>query len=97
MFKGTFPLRIREIHFFNYPKIFDPIYSIAKLFLSEKITKRVSYSFIKLPGQHFYLLLKIYFHGSNLLSLQNFISRKYLPNDYNGELDSIQQINGKSE
>jgi hypothetical protein len=40
-FQNTYPIRIKEIHYYNYPKIFDAVFPIVKMVMSDKIRKRV--------------------------------------------------------
>lgn len=39
--KDQMPARIKSINYYNYPKIFDAAFSVVKMFLKEKIKKRV--------------------------------------------------------
>jgi len=36
-----FPARVKAVHIFNYPKLFDAFYALAKPFLQDKIKKRI--------------------------------------------------------
>ena len=36
-----YPVRIKEIHYYNYPKIFDAVFSIFQVFMKDKLKKRV--------------------------------------------------------
>jgi hypothetical protein len=44
-FKESLPIRVKAIHYYNYPKVFDVVFAMEKIFHSEKIRKRVSFSF----------------------------------------------------
>ena len=40
--KDAFPMRVKELHFFNEPAVFDLVFAIFKQVMKEKMMKRVS-------------------------------------------------------
>ena len=78
-----YPVHLRQIHFYNYPTIFDPILHLFRLFYCRKFNDR------------------IYFHSrtsddSMKKSLHLYIDPSLLPNEYGGQLGSVEAEMNKS-
>ncbi|UJR08288.1 hypothetical protein I4U23_012560 [Adineta vaga] len=76
----TYPVNLRQIHFYNYPGLFDPILHLFRLFLNRKLNE------------------KIFFHAKSSddsmnKSLHKYIDPAILPQEYGGQLDSIENLN----
>jgi hypothetical protein len=72
-----YPVHLRQIHFYNYPSLFDPILHLFRIFFNQHLNDR------------------IYFHskssGSSInKSLHQYIDPSLLPNEYGGQLGSIE-------
>jgi len=78
-----YPVHLRQIHFYNYPTIFDPILHLFRSLYRRKFNDR------------------IYFHRRTLndsmkKSLHLFIDPSLLPNEYGGQLGSVETEINKS-
>jgi hypothetical protein len=78
-----YPVHLRQIHFYNYPSIFDPILHLFRMFYRRRLNDR------------------IYFHSrtsddSMKNSLHKYIDSSLLPNEYGGQLGSIETDMNKS-
>jgi hypothetical protein len=78
-----YPVHLHEIHFYNYPNIFNPILYLFQLFYRRKYNDR------------------IYFHSrksddSMKKSLHSYIDPSLLPNEYGGQLGSVEAEMNKS-
>ena len=78
-----YPVHLRQIHFYNYPSIFQPILHLFRLFYCGKFNDR------------------IYFHSrasddSMKKSLHLYIDPSLLPNEYGGQLGSVESEMNKS-
>jgi len=52
IFQRTYPVRIKAIHYYNYPKLFDIVFPIIKQFMSEKIKSRLNFHGDDLKSLH---------------------------------------------
>jgi hypothetical protein len=78
-----YPVHLRQIHFYSYPSIFDPILNLFRLFFRRKFNDR------------------LYFHSrtsddSMKKSLHVYIDPSLLPNEYGGQLGSVEAEMNKS-
>jgi hypothetical protein len=78
-----YPVHLRQIHLYNYPNYFNPILYFFRLFYHGKLSDR------------------IYFHSrtsddSMKKSLHVFIDPSLLPNEYGGQLGSVESDMNKS-
>ncbi|CAM4984840.1 unnamed protein product [Rotaria socialis] len=78
-----YPVYLRQIHFYNYPSIFGPILHLFRFFHCRNINDRM------------------FFHSrtsndSMKKSLHKYIDPSLLPNEYGGELDSVESEMNKS-
>ncbi|CAF1637330.1 unnamed protein product [Rotaria magnacalcarata] len=72
-----YPVHLRQIHFYNYPRIFGPILHLFRFFYCRNLDDRIC------------------FHSrtsndSMKKSLHKYIDPALLPNEYGGELDSVE-------
>ena len=72
-----YPVHLRQIHFYNYPSIFDPILHLFRMCFRRKLNDRI----------HFHARSS---DDSMKLSLHEYIDRSLLPQDYGGSLDSVE-------
>ena len=72
-----YPVKLRQIHFYNYPGIFDPILHLFRLFLSRELKDKI----------HFHPRSV---DGSLHKSLHQFIDPEVLPSEYGGQLGSVE-------
>jgi hypothetical protein len=72
-----YPVDLRQIHFYNYPTIFDPVLYLFRLFFARNLKDKI----------HFHSKLS---NDSLHRSLHQYIDPSLLPNEYGGELDSIE-------
>ncbi|CAF1581106.1 unnamed protein product [Adineta ricciae] len=75
-----YPVNLHQIHFFNYPSLFDPVLHLFRMFLSRKLSD------------------KLIFHGkssdnASKNSLHHHIDPAILPQEYGGQLESIEKLN----
>lgn len=97
-----FPARFKGVNYYNYPKIFDAAFSVIKVFLKEKIKKRVSFAinwkkrwFLNNFDNQQKKILQLTFHGSNISSVYKEIPKSILPSEYGGDAGPIGSINGR--
>ncbi|CAF1249842.1 unnamed protein product [Rotaria sp. Silwood1] len=76
----VYPVNLVQIHFYNYPRIFDPILHLFRMFLSRKLSDKL------------FLHSKSSDESTNK-SLHQHIDPSVLPNEYGGQLGSINDIN----
>ncbi|CAF1462198.1 unnamed protein product [Adineta steineri] len=68
-----YPVKLHQVHFYNYPSLFDPILHLFRMFLNTKLND------------------KIYLHSKALeKSLHQYIDPDLLPQEYGGQLGSIE-------
>lgn len=75
-----YPVHLRQIHFYNYPSIFDPILHLFRMFFRRRLNDRI----------HFHVRSS---DDAVQRSLHQFIEPAILPVEYGGTLDSIEKIN----
>jgi hypothetical protein len=71
-----YPVHLRQIHFYNYPSIFDPVLHLFRMCFRRKLYDRI----------HFHV------HSSDdrmKQSLHQYIDPSILPSEYGGSLSSI--------
>ncbi|CAN8003233.1 unnamed protein product [Ixodes pacificus] len=73
-------MRLKAIYIVNNPPIFEVIYSIAKLFLKQKLVDRIYVLIMR--------LLPIHFIGRDYEKLHELIPRERLPEEYGGTLNN---------
>jgi hypothetical protein len=72
-----YPVQLRQIHFYNYPTLFDPILHLFRMFLARNIKEKISFH------------SKSSEHSCNQ-SLHQYIDPSLLPKEYGGQLGSIE-------
>ena len=72
-----YPVHLRQIHFYNYPSLFDPILHLFRMFLSKNFKDKI----------HFHCKSS---EDSLQKSLHEYIPSELLPNEYGGQLGSIE-------
>jgi len=72
-----YPVDLYQIHFYNYPNIFDPVLHLFRLFLARNLKDKI----------HFHSKFS---NESLQRSLHQYIDPSLLPNEYGGQLDSIE-------
>jgi len=50
LIQKAYPFRIKSVHIFNYPKVFDTVFSLIKPFLPEKLKQRIVFHGSNLNG-----------------------------------------------
>ena len=75
-----YPVHLRQVHFYNYPSIFDPILHLFRLCFRRKFNDRI----------HFHARSS---DDSMKFSLHEHIDASILPADYGGTLTSIDDLN----
>lgn len=75
-----YPVKLTQIHYYNYPRIFDPILHLFRMFLSRKISDRI------------FLHPKLSEELTDT-TLHQYIEPALLPKEYGGELDCVEEIN----
>lgn len=72
-----YPVQLRQIHFYNYPSLFDPILHLFRMFFGRELKDKL----------HFHSK-----SSTDALhrSLHEYIHPSLLPKEYGGELDSIE-------
>ncbi|CAF1361291.1 unnamed protein product [Rotaria sordida] len=75
-----YPVNLIQIHFYNYPRIFDPILYLFRMFLSRKLNEKI-------------FLHSKTSDGTINKSLHQYIDSSLLPNEYGGQLGLIDDIN----
>jgi hypothetical protein len=78
-----YPVHLRQIHFYNYPSIFEPILHLFRLFYCGKLNDRI----------HFHSRTS---DDSMKKSLHLYIDPSLLPNEYGGQLGSVESEMNKS-
>jgi hypothetical protein len=72
-----YPACLHQIHFYNYPTLFDPVYSIFRMFYYRDMRERIFFH------------SKSSNECRETNPLHDYIDPALLPRDYSGQLDSI--------
>ena len=72
-----YPVILRQIHFYNYPNLFDPVLCLFKRFFYQKMNEKI----ILHPKRS---------DDSSNNSLHKYIDPSLLPSEYGGQLGSIE-------
>jgi len=72
-----YPVHLCQIHFYNYPTLFDPILRLFQIFFARDLKDKI----------HFHSKS---FENSLNKSLHQYIDPSLLPNEYGGQLGSIE-------
>ncbi|CAM4750955.1 unnamed protein product [Rotaria magnacalcarata] len=75
-----YPVKLNQIHFYNYPRIFDPILHLFRMFLSRKISEKI-FLHPKTSGE------------STNKALHQYLDPSLLPAEYGGQLGPIEDVN----
>ena len=78
-----YPVHLRQIHFYNYPSLFNPIIHLFRMFLNRKLNETIHLH----PKLSDSLINK---------SLHQFIEPDLLPEEYGGQLGSVEGDMNKS-
>lgn len=78
-----YPVYLHQIHFYNYPSLFDPVYSMFRTFYMRDVGERIV----------FHSNMNEQCPGKN--SLHDYIDPELLPKEYGGKLGGLDDINQK--